>query len=260
MSDVITLLGQSPINSAVTAGRSAFVSLFRSKTPQYSNTNNDGKNIRAYVNVRGILIEKRYVMSAQTDFNKGYYFQFNPETVKDAHSANYEQRGYSGLPFVDYVWAGGSERNLSFQLFLDNTPQSKTVNFRPDTEALTIEKDVVGVKYANGSAYSSTRVHERGILPEIEKLQSFTYPATVKGEDIPLFASGGVISQNQFRPPAVTIFSYGPMYYEGVVKNVDVEYTLFDADLTPLRATVNVEFAAFEFEDTTKNRFNLKSK
>lgn len=259
MSDVITLLGQSPINSAVTAGRSAFVSLFRSKTPPYSNTNSDGKTIRAYVNVRGILIEKRYVMSAQSDFNKGYYFQFNPETVHETHAVNYEQRGYAGLPFVDYVWTGGGEKILSFQLFLDNTPQSKTADFRPDVEALTIENEQ-GVKFKAGNAYSSTRVSERGILDEVEKLQSFTYPATVKGEDIPHFASGGVISQNQFRPPAVTIFSYGPMYYEGVVKNVDVEYTLFDSDLTPIRGTVNIEFAAFEFENTEKNRFNIKSK
>ena len=258
MGDFVTLLGQSPINSAVTAGRSAFVSLFRSKTPQYANTNGDGKTIRAYVNVRGKKKKKRYVMSAQSDFSKGYYFQFNPETVHETHSVNYEQRGYAGLPFVDYVWAGGGEKNLSFQLFLDNTPQSKTADFRPDVEAMTIENEY-GIKF-KGNAYSSTRVSERGILDEVEKLQSFTYPATMKGEDIPHFASGGVVNQNQFRPPAVVIFSYGPMYHEGIVKNVDVEYTLFDADLTPIRGTVNIEFAAFEFENTEKNRFNIKSK
>ena len=196
-------------------------------------------------------------MSAQSDFNKGYYFQFNPETVHESHAVNYEQRNYIGLPFVDYVWAGGGEKTLSFQLFLDNTPQSKTADFRPDVEAMTIDNEL-GINF-KGNAYSSTRVSERGILDEVEKLQSFIYPATMEGEDIPHFASGGVISQNQFRPPAITIFSYGPMYYEGVVKNVDVEYTLFDADLTPIRGTVDVEFAAFEFENTEKNRFNLKS-
>lgn len=286
---MVKVLGQSPINSAAIAGRSEFMSIFSRKV---SNSFGEDPNrySRAYTSVRGILINKDFLQSRTPDLLQGYYFQFNPQTIDDIKSTLYELRGYAGLPYNDYVWSGGGERIISFSLFLDNTPQSKQIFFRPTSygskEANTIRLEGTGFAYDSegrikrtinpkttltdslneyagislpqkgpssfeyvGDAFSNSRVDERGILPEIEKIQSFLYPAPLTGENTPLFAEGGIVTSTQFRPPATVILAVGPLYLEGVIKNAPVHYTLFDQDLTPIRGTVDIEFAVFEFEN-----------
>lgn len=294
---MIEVLGQAPISSVVTAGRSEFMSIFRNKV---SNAFGEDPNRypRPYTSTRGILINKEFVDGVKTiDLRRGYQFQFNPQTISDVKNTLYETRQYAGLPYNDYIWGGGGERIISFQLFLDNTPQSKQRSFRPtaygsklakefktegtgytydensgkytlDRNSLgkgfvdelrsqvnTIKEGVVPSKgpssfeYIDNDAFSASRVDERGILPEVELLQSFLYPAPLTNETTPLFAEGGVVSSQQFRPPATVILSIGPLYLEGVVKSAPVTYTLFDQDLTPIRGTVDIEFAVFEFEN-----------
>lgn len=291
---MIEVLGQSPVNSAATAGRSAFMSIFQNK-PSRSFGEEPSRYQRPYTSTRGILINKEFVDGVKTpDLKQGYQFQFNPQTITDVKNTLYETRQYAGLPYNDYIWGGGGERIISFQLFLDNTPQSKQRSFRPtaygsklakefktegtgytydeNTGKYTLEKSsgfgdelisqVKSVKesfipskgpssfeYVDNGAYSTSRVDERGILPEVELIQSFLYPAPSNGETTPLFAEGGVVSMNQFRPPATVILAIGPLYLEGVIKSAPVTYTLFDQDLTPIRGTVDIEFAAFEFEN-----------
>ena len=294
---MIEVLGQAPISSVATAGRSTFMSIFRNKI---SNAFGEDPNRypRPYTSTRGILINKEFVDGVKTiDLRKGYQFQFNPQTISDVKNTLYETRQYAGLPYNDYIWGGGGERIISFQLFLDNTPQSKQRSFRPTaygsklakefktegtgytydensgkytldrnsfgkgfvdelrSQVNTIKEGVVPSKgpssfeYIDNDAFSTSRVDERGILPEVELLQSFLYPAPLTNETTPLFAEGGVVSAQQFRPPATVILSIGPLYLEGVVKNAPVTYTLFDQDLTPIRGTVDIEFAVFEFEN-----------
>jgi len=57
---------------------------------------------------------------------------------------------------------------------------------------------------------------------------------------------------NQFRPPAIAVLSLGPLYLEGVIKSAPVTYTLFDQDLTPIRATIDIVFSVYEFEELHK--------
>lgn len=281
---MIEMLGQSPLSSVTTAGLSSFMSVLRNR-PSTAFSQAEGRFSRPYVSTRGILIDKEHLRSKVIDLNKGYQFQFNPQTVSDSKSVIYETRGYTGLNYNDYVWGGGGERIISFQLFLDNTPQSKQRHFRPDaynskvahefrTEGTSFTgkrspfsdfKDEIGAQvrslrnsvypdkgpsefsFVDNGAYSLTRVNARGVLPEVEKIQSFLYPAPIAGERTPLFAEGGVVTSKQFRPPATVVLALGPIYLEGVVKSAPVNYTLFDQDLTPIRATVDVEFAVFEF-------------
>lgn len=286
-SDVVEL------NTAVIAGKN-FVSMYMSKP---SNAFNDeGRYSRAYTNTRGILIEKSYVENTKNiDLTKGYQFQFNPQTISDVKSTFYDVRPYTGLAYNDYIWSGGGERTIRFSLFLDNTPQSKQVYFRPQSygsslatefktegtgysrsadgkytldnrttadrlketaqnfkERMIPSKGPSSFEYVSNGAFSISRVHERGVLPEVEKLQSFLYPAPLAGEETPKFAEGGVVSSNQFRPPAHAILAIGPLYLEGVVKSASVEYTLFDKDLTPIRAYVDIDFGVFEFKNVER--------
>lgn len=283
---MIEMLGQSPISSVTTAGLSSFVSVLRN-SPSTAFSGSNERYPRAYVATRGILINKEFLRSKVIDLSKGYRFQFNPQSVSDSKSVNYETRGYAGLNYNDYIWGGGGERIISFQLFLDNTPQSKQRYFRPDSygskiaqefktvgntisskskgpiidgiheemdaqkrtlrESVSPAKGPSDFEFIKNDAYSLSRVHERGILPEVELIQSFLYPAPLAGERTPLFAEGGVVSNNQFRPPATAVLALGPIYLEGIVKSAPVEYTLFDKDLTPIRGTINIEFSVFEF-------------
>lgn len=299
---MIEVLGSSPISSVAAAGRSEFISIFRNK-PSNSFGNDSSRYPRAYTSTRGVLINKDYVENVSTpDLSQGYQFQFNPQTISDVKSTLYETRGYAGLPYNDYIWGGGGERIISFQLFLDNTPQSHIQSFRPtaynsklaDTIKLTgsgftyddkgritgtrdnssyfgkgvvdeIKSQAASIKnsvmpskgpssfsYVSYGAFSRSRIDERGILPEVEKIQSFLYPAPIGGEKTPKFAEGGVVSTQQFRPPATVILAIGPLYLEGVIKSAPVSYTLFDQDLTPIRGTIDIEFAVFEFTNVER--------
>lgn len=147
----------------------------------------------------------------------------------------YEVRPYAGMAYNDYIWSNGGERIISFQLFLDNTPQSKTEQFRPEAinnTALANTLQAEGTKnpssfqWVQNGAYSNTRVSERGVLPEVERLQSFLYPAPIGDEKTPLFAEGGIVTTTQFRPPSVLVFALGPLYLEGVLRSAPVTYQL----------------------------------
>ena len=294
------LTGTSVVNSVATAGLKEFLSVLRPKNSRAFG-DDSSRYYRAYTNTRGILINKEFV-TGKTDLSKGYRFQFNPQTIDDIKQTIWEARNYTGLAYNDYIWSHGGERTISFQLFLDNTPGSKTPAFRPKNygsqEARTpstkngytfdsqgrltgngnkhymgqaaVENAWSDIKSAGlgaarvfapgmgpssiewvGAAHSLRRVHERGILPEVELIQSFLYPAAINNETTPLFASGGIISENQFRPPVTAILCIGPIYLEGHVSAAPVHYTLFDDDLTPIRATIDIEFMVYEFEQLT---------
>lgn len=249
--------GTSPINSAVTAGTDNFESVLQPKSSG-SYGSDSSRYSKAYSSARGILIAKKYLDRVPLELDKGHYFQFNPQTINDVKNTLYEIRNYTGLSYNDYIWGGGGERIISFQLFLDNTPQSKYGAFRPDSYGSKKANEIDAAKSTaaevkmSGDAFSNSRVHERGILPEVEMIQSFLHPDVLEGENTPLFAEGGVVTSTQFRPPAIAVLAIGPIYLEGVVKSAPVTYTLFDSDLTPIRATIDIEFAVFEFESLTR--------
>lgn len=299
---MIETLGTSPISSLGSAIQNQFISILQNRPSKaFGNDPNASRYPRAYTTARGIIINKEFVQGSSTpDLTKGYQFQFNPANISDVKNTLYETRSYAGLPYVDYIWGGGGERIISFQLFLDNTPQSKTRGFRPtaygsklaqeiktkgegytydeNTGKYTLDKGYFGkgfvdemvsvgkslknsvipskgpssFEWEENGAYSVTRVDERGILPEVELIQSFLYPAPLANEKTPMFAEGGVVGTNQFRPPATAVLALGPFYLEGIVKSASVNYTLFDQDLTPIRGTIDVEFAVFEFENVER--------
>ena len=237
---------------------------------------------------RGYLIRKRDTLNT-VNLEKGYVFQFNPQQLMDTKSSTWSTRNYPGLSYNDYVWAGGGERIVTFELMLDDTPGSHTTYFLPDTVAATIKNtpvpaavveqkrnrdtlatafgvptiptsketakvtQMVDFEWDMNGAFSVTRVHERGVLDAVEYLQSFLYPEPLKDENTPRFAEGGIISLNQFRPPATAVFSFGPILLQGIIKSAPVTYQLFDRDLTPIRASVSVELGVLEFEDLTSS-------
>lgn len=304
---MIGALGASPISGVTKAGMSEFISLLRPK-PSKAFGDDPSRYFRPYTNTRGVIINKDFLKGSTTDLTKGYQFQFNPETISDVKEAIYEGRTYIGLPYQDYIWGGGGQRTITFQLFLDDTPQSHIRSFRPtaiggkDADTIRLddkygpgvsgyeafEKEVMNGKRSSfkdelssqwqaikenfkptpgpnkfewdeNGAYSHSRTRKRGVLDDVELIQSFLYPAPLAGENTPKFAEGGIVSLNQFRPPATAVLCIGPLYLEGIVKAAPVQYTLFDQDLCPIRATIDLEFAVFEFEEITRKiKWNQK--
>lgn len=301
---MIQALGASPISGITKAGLSEFLSLLRPK-PSKAFGDDPSRYFRPYVNTRGVIINKDFLKGASTDLTKGYQFQFNPATISDVKEAIYGGRTYVGLPYQDYIWGGGGQRTISFQLFLDDTPQSHIRSFRPtsrggnDADTLKMDskftydetgrltgtgekgyfgKGIVDEVVSQGKAlykgaispfmkasskpnifewdengaHSHSRTMKRGVLDDVELIQSFLYPAPLAGENTPKFAEGGIVSMNQFRPPATAVLCIGPLYLEGIVKAAPVQYTLFDHDLCPIRAIIDLEFLVFEFEEITR--------
>ena len=240
------------INTTQLEGREDFISVFSSAKPT-AFRNENGSSPRARTLSRGILIDKQYV-EQKLQLDKGYVFQFNPNHLEDVKSTLYTNRTYAGLAYTDYIWSGGGERVISFQLFMDDTPQSHTAEYNPKIIADTIQKisKTGQFSWQSFGAFSDSRIHERGILGDVELVQSFLYPMPISGEATPKFAEGGIVNPRQFRAPATVVFSMGPFYLEGVIKSAPVSYTLFDRDLTPLRATIDIELAVYEFSNLTR--------
>lgn len=264
MANLMNMAGISPVNSVKTAGVKEFASIFE-KSPRYDGYSSSP---RPYVTTRGILIAKSALKTMNPD--SMYYFQFNPQTINDTKETLYESRNYVGLAYNDYIWSSGGERTISFELFLDDTQESKGIGFRPFSYNQYGELTDDGILHKSNSnknmdsatsnvmpqrkedVLSFTKLHKRGILDEVEKIQSFLYPAPLAGENTPKFASGGIVSDNQFRAPETAVLAIGPIYLEGIVKSAPVTYSLFDKDLTPVRGTINLEFSVFEFTELTR--------
>lgn len=255
---IVEKLGSTPLSTAVSAGHKAFTSIFRNK-PSTAYSEDAYRYPRSYVREAGLLIAYDYVKDVgkgeSPDFSKGYYFQFNPQTIQDTKSTIYETRSYAGFPYVDHIWSNGGERSVTFQLFLDDTPGSDVADLR---ERATIMASG-GIMYTTGEGtnFSATRRHPRGILDSVEKIQSFLYPAPLKNTDgtdvaTPQFASGGIVELTQFRAPEKAVVTIGALYYSGYVKAAPVTYELFDSDLTPIRGAIDLEFAVDEFKDINK--------
>ena len=286
---VLGIMGSNPINSATTWVTKSFVSLLRGRA---SNAFADSPKLRGYVTTRGFLISKQELQRVDSEdlWKSGYMFQFNPAQIQDIKSTSYETRPYAGLPYVDYIWSGGGERVISFQLILDDTPQSHTKTFRPETfgshlaqsiktntsesgthkafskqgisnelknigsqMGITLSKAPTKFDWDDNGAYSTTRIHERGTLGAVEKITQYLYPALGRKRNatsmmpIPHFSTGGIVEVEQFRPPAIVVFSFGNNYYlEGIIKSANTSHTLFDADLTPIRTTVDIEFGVID--------------
>lgn len=174
--------------------------------------------------------------------------QFRPTEYGSTLADEFKTDGYN------YDETGRLIRESSSYIgkdFVENMV-SEYRTLKSSVENIKPAKKPTDFTWVTNGAYSKTRIHERGILDTTELLQSFLYPARLDGESVPKFVEGGVVSFNQFRPPATLVLCIGPLYLEGVLKSLPINYVLFDTDLTPIRATANVEFLVFDYANVTK--------
>jgi hypothetical protein len=163
----------------------------------------------------------RGVLAYKNDPNRLLNFQFNPTEISDIFAPQYEDRTRTGVSASDFSWVSGSVRTIEFNLFLDATLGS-----------INLSKD------------KNLTHSERGILNQIEFLQSLTRPYLKESsENIEptKFVRGAYVGNtNRFYPPPEIIFVYGNYYLTGVVGSLSTKLTLFDRKLVPVRGEANV--------------------
>jgi hypothetical protein len=163
----------------------------------------------------------RGILAYKQDSEKLLSFQFNPMEISDIFTPQYEERTRTGVSASDFSWVSGSVRTIDFTLFLDATLSSL---------ALSKNKNITH--------------SERGILNQIEFLQSLTRPYLKESsENIEptKFVRGAYVGNaNRFYPPPEIIFVYGNYYLTGVVGSLAIKLTLFDRKLIPIRGEVNI--------------------
>lgn len=180
--------------------------------------------------VRGLICEKGH----ETNPQRILIFQFNPETITDVKSNNFNVKPYSGFTFNDNIWASGGERIISFKLNFEATAAFNTPFYGK------------GSSYGNAQVDTLETAFPRGTLDLVELLQSYQYP-TQQDPNAPRFANGGFIPAPKFMPPPTVIFAYGGNYYlEGTIGEVTIVHTLVNKKLIPIRSEADVTFKVSE--------------
>lgn len=178
---------------------------------------------------RGVICEK----GCEDKPSRILIFQFNPETITDVKSNNYNTKAYSGFTFNDNVWASGGERIISFKLQFIASAAFNTPFFGKE------------VSYGNDQVSTLDKMFPRGTLDYVELLQSFQYP-TQQDPDAPRFANGGFVPSPRFMPPPVVVFAYGNYYLEGVIGDVNVTHLTTNNRNIPIQSDVDITFKVSE--------------
>lgn len=183
---------------------------------------------------------KRGILAHKNNPEKLYLFQFNPQEINDTKDVRYADIDRPNRQYVDYVFSGGGPRTLAFTLNLDATAGSNTPEF-------------TSTKLGNQGFETLDERFPNGVMDDVQFLQAFLYPV-LPDVDAPRFIYGGATPSEQFSAPPTAVFVYGQLYFEGIVKSVNVTHQLWDHRLISRRAEVQITFAVFEEELVRPNK------
>jgi hypothetical protein len=150
-------------------------------------------------------------------------FQFNPESINDNKTVNYEDRnGNLCGNWPGKVYTGGGHRTISFDIKLHGLEE--------------------GTNALNPTAL------DNGVSTELAKLRSFMYPmddawGTLSG------LLGGEEDGRRLSSPPDCIFGFGTKILQCIVTEITVNETQFNSLLAPVRADVGVTLAVNENSD-----------
>lgn len=193
--------------------------------------NSPVKGVEGYTSVP--YIRTRGILAHSNNLNNILFFQFNPSSINDTKSNNYETLDLPGFAGELDIWAKGGAHIMSFELFFDATAGSNTPLFGKS------------VDWGNPTYDTLERDKPRGTLDDIEMLRSFQYPIQID-PNTPRFIAGGVVPAKRFMPPPVGIFVFGEWYLECLVTVGDIEHLLFNDRLIPTRSRVSVSLKILE--------------
>lgn len=172
-------------------------------------------NVHARNPVRGFLVSVGLEPEILVEF------QYNPDKVTDKRSVSYATLNAPGMLMPVRQYSAGGERTLSFTVTVDGLFQG------PADDEIDIVRDERG-----------------GIGPELNKYRAFVYPQTERWQDANGAADGfsGLYAdvENVFASPPACRFGFGDRVTDCVVTEVSITEQLYNPDLDPIRAEVQV--------------------
>lgn len=178
--------------------------------------------------IRGVIAPKGF-----DTLDEAILFQFNPSSIVDSKSTDWQSSALMGFAHAEYVWMNGGARNISFQLHLEATSD---VNNRLMGKLVNYGDDTIDTLPQN---------FPEGTTPMVNGLRSFLYPVQ-KNKKLVSFVGSNPSPQDRFTHPPVLIFSFGSYYVECLLTMAEFTHTLFNSDLKPVRTTVAVTLAVLE--------------
>jgi hypothetical protein len=160
-------------------------------------------------------------------------FQFNPTKVTDNKAVNYAD-GKAGLcgKAPGKVYTGGGDRTLTFTIQLDGLEQG--------TNALI----------PSGL--------DNGVSTELAKLRSFLYPQADAWGSVSDLLGGGSDQGVRMSAPPTCIFGYGTKILDCVVTSINIEETMFNSFLAPVRAEATITLTVIEEDGSALFEFDTE--
>jgi hypothetical protein len=156
-------------------------------------------------------------------------FQFNPTSVSDNKAVNYADRAATLCTAPGKVYTGGGHRTITFSLKLDGLEQGT-------------------------NAINPTPL-DNGISTELAKFRSFLYPKADAWGTVAGLLGGGASQGKRLTAPPTCFFGFGTKILECVVTSIQINETMFNSVLAPVRADVTVTLDVIE--DETNALYNL---
>jgi hypothetical protein len=148
-------------------------------------------------------------------------FQYNPAQVSDKRSISYATLNAPGMLMPVKQYSAGGERTLSFTVIVDGLFKG------PADDEVDISRDERG-----------------GIAPELNKYRAFMYPQTERWQEANGRRDGftGLYAgaETVFAAPPACRFGFGERVVDCVVTEVQITEQLYNPDLDPIRAEVQV--------------------
>lgn len=151
---------------------------------------------------------------------------YNPTSCRVDRQVSWSQGMENLAPWGSLSYNTGYADTLNFQLLLDQT------EYRPTTllgkaalAAAPVANDAASKKLIELMGWTN----DESVMEEVGKLYALTLPITA------VDGNGGGLQ----RPPVV-IFTWGDLVFRGVVKSLSIDFSVFDDDGLPRRATVSV--------------------
>lgn len=194
--------------------------------------------------------------------DRSVVFQFNPEEIEYEKTNEFSHHERTGFSYTIPFWVSGGSKTISFKLFLDATPGSNYRIFKKPISSKYQTKSANGT-HINFDDYILSGLAEgsEGLLPELEKIESFQYPVNKKNLDLVQFstrrqvngtnqsftpANPDVLSLEQFSNPPFIIFSYGNVYAVTLIQNMRRKDMLFNSSLNPIRSEIDLVLEVHE--------------
>lgn len=148
-------------------------------------------------------------------------FQYNPEKVEDKRTVSYATLNAPGMLMPIRQYTAGGDRTLSFTVTVDGLYKG------PADDEIDIARDSRG-----------------GIGPELNKYRAFIHPQTERWQDAASAPDGFSRlyegAESVFVAPPACRFGFGERVIDCVVTEVSIKEQLYNPDLDPIRAEVQV--------------------